>query len=356
MNKIQEAKSAVDPAGVLRLQEAEFARQVLEVEARAIGDIPLGESFHEAVDLILAATAGSSGREGVAKLGAVVVCGLGKSGIIGQKISATLASTGTPSHFLHATEAMHGDLGRIRRGDVAVLISFGGSTDEVVTLASLLRQDQVPVISIVGRAGSDLARLSSVVVCIGDVTEACPFNLAPTASTTAMLALGDALALSVGRRRNFGVDDFRKNHPGGLLGRQLRPVMEVMRIRAGQNLPVVGSNMTVRQALLQDAQVGQNRRAGALLVVDDTGKLAGIFTDSDLRRLLIKAGEGALDKPIREVMTANPRHLTQNSLVRDAVQLVREFRIDEVPVVDDQGCPLGLLDVQDLVTLKVIEG
>ena len=334
-------------------REAQFARQVLDAEAQAIQRIEITPAFHRAVDLIIDA---APSRPDTNKLdGSVVVCGLGKSGLIGQKISATLASTGTPSHFLHPTEAVHGDLGRIRRGDVVLMLSFGGNTDEVVSLAAILKQDAVPVISIVGKSDSNLARLSTVTLSIGDVTEACPLNLAPTASTTAMLALGDALAMAVSRRCSFGPDDFRKVHPGGALGRQLMPVIEAMRFRAGVNLPLVGLDETVEQALAHEAPSPGARRAGAVLVIEGQGRLAGIFTDGDLRRLLIQHGHDALNQPIRTVMTANPRRLTETDLVRDAVQMVRELRIDELPVVDAGGKPLGLIDVQDLVALKVIE-
>jgi arabinose-5-phosphate isomerase len=327
--------------------EAAFARQVLAAEAQAIAAIPLDESFHRAVELILTATAERAG-------GSVVVSGLGKSNFIGQKLSATFASTGTPSHFLHPTEAMHGDLGRIRRGDVVLLLSFSGQTDEIVGLATVLRQDAVPVLAIVGGRDCDLGRLATVALEVGPVAEACPMNLAPTASTTAMLALGDALALSVMRRRNFGVEEFRKFHPGGALGRQLMPVVEVLRFRAGQTLPLIHVKQTVDAALRVEWPGG--RRAGALLIVGDDGKLAGIVTDGDLRRLLLRNGTGFLQQPIGQYMTANPRRLTDQALVRDAVQMVREFRIDEIPVVDGQNVPLGLIDVQDLVALKVIEG
>lgn len=365
----------IDPqADETLADEARLAAEVLRVEAEAINRIQIQPVFHEAVDLIVRSTrfhpsgaarqappasdsgSGESEDGGSEGGGAVVVSGLGKSGLIGQKISATLASTGTPSHFLHPTEAMHGDLGRVRRGDVVVLLSFGGNTEEVVSLATILRQDHVPVISIVGKLECDLARLSTVTLSVGEMDEACPLNLAPTASTTAMLALGDALALCVGRRARFGVGDFYKNHPGGMLGRQLRPVVDVMRVRAGENLPVVLDDVTVESALRTADEMGEGRRVGALLVVDHHGQLAGIFTDSDLRRLLVSRGPRTLTDPIRDVMTAQPRHLTDLDLVRDAVQLVREHRIDEVPVVSSDGRPLGLIDVQDLVALKVIEG
>ncbi len=327
-----------------------FARQVLAAEADAVRQIDIGPAFHQAVDLILE-------RTGSDKHGSLVVCGLGKSGIIGQKLSATFSSTGTPSHFLHVVEAMHGDLGRIRRGDVVLALSYSGNNEEVVTLATILRQDGVPVIAIVGLPECDLGRLAAVALPIGDIDEACPHNLAPTATTTAMLALGDALALCVSRRRNFGAEDFKRVHPGGGLGRQLLPCAEAMRFKAGVNLPLIQPTQTIRDAYAAVERVEKDtglRRAGALLVTDDAGRLVGIFTDGDLRRHVFKGGN--LDTPIASAMTKNPRRLPFTAVVRDAVQLVRELRIDEVPVVDGDGRPLGLIDVQDLVALKLIEG
>ncbi len=327
--------------------DIEFAKQVLDAEANAVARIEVDEAFDAAVGLVIAAQGG------------LVVSGIGKSGLVGRKLSATFASTGTPSHFLHATEAMHGDLGRIRKGDVVLLLSYGGNTQEVVELATILRQDRVPIIAILGQPASDLGRLATVNLCVGDVAEACPLNLAPTASTTAMLALGDALALAVSRRRGFGVEDFQKVHPGGGLGRQLTPVVDAMRFKAGPpeaNLALIVESTPIADAFEQSQPSDPTlRRAGALLVVDDAGRLAGIFTDGDLRRLVFQH-DADLRQPIARVMTRDPRRLDHHALVRDAVQLMRETRIDEVPVVDGDGRPLGLIDVQDLVALKVIEG
>lgn len=333
-------------------QQTAFALRVLEAEADAIHRITISDSFHQAVDLILHATTDP-------RHGSLVVGGIGKSGLIGRKLSATFASTGTPSHFLHPTEAMHGDLGRVGKHDAVLLLSYGGNTEEVVALATLLRQDSVPVICIVGKPDCDLARLSAAALCIGDITEACPLNLAPTASTTAMLAMGDALALTVSRRRNFGVEDFRKVHPGGGLGRQLTPVLHAMRWKIGLNLPLIPESLAVRQALADAkayAAATGGRRPGAILIGDTAGKLAGIFTDGDLRRLVSDHEGQFAEVRIADVMTKNPRRLTDEALVRDAVQMMREFRIDEIPVVDANGKPVGLIDVQDLVGLKVIEG
>ncbi|HEX7009465.1 MAG TPA: CBS domain-containing protein, partial [Phycisphaeraceae bacterium] len=201
--------------------------------------------------------------------------------------------------------------------------------------------------------------LATVTLCVGDVAEACPHNLAPTASTAAMLALGDALALTVSRRRNFGVEDFRRLHPGGGLGRQLMPVVQAMRFKAGENLPLIPQHLTVEQAYAQAeryAQASGLRRPGALLIVDGAGRLAGIVTDGDLRTALIRHGPQAWQGPIQQIMTRKPTTLPPQALVRDAVRIVREHRFDEIPVIDAQGKPVGLIDVQDLAALKVIEG
>ena len=282
-----------------------------------------------------------------------MVGGIGKSGLVGQKISATLSSTGTPSHFMHPTEALHGDLGRIRAEDVVLLLSYSGQTEEVLSLAALVRQDSVPLVSMVGNPDCHLARLSDAALCLGVIREACPLDLAPTASTTAMLALGDALALAVSRARNFTAEQFQKRHPGGHLGRKMLPLADVIRFRAGVNLPVVSDELSVSEVLQAAAKFP--RRAGAVVLVDNQQQLSGIFTDADLRRLVTENSVDGLQQPIRSLMTQQPQCLKATDLVRDAVQLVRESRIDEIPIIDESGSPVGLLDVQDLVALKVIE-
>lgn len=319
-----------------------YVVSVLEAEAEAVCSIARtidGESIDRAVDLINGCR------------GHIVVSGMGKSGFIAQKISATLSSIGIPSHFVHPAEAVHGDLGRIRREDVLWAMSFSGNTEEVVTLASLLRADSIPVIGMSSDGASRLAKASDVHLALGEITEACPHNLAPTASTTAMLALGDAIGLAASRLRNFTANDYRKRHPGGMLGLSLRPVTEVLRFRVPETLPLIPESETVRGALKR-ADIG--RRPGALLIVDEKdGRLAGIFTDGDLRRLVMKDA-GVLDRPICEVMTRAPSALRDDQLVRDTVDLVRETRRDEIPVIDALGRPVGLLDVQDLIALRII--
>jgi arabinose-5-phosphate isomerase len=257
---------------------------------------------------------------------------------------------------MHPAEAVHGDLGKVRRGDVVMLMSYSGATDEVINLAAILRSDRVPTLGVSRDPNTKLAELCDVHISVGDVTEACPLNLAPTASTTAQLAIGDALALAVSRRRQFTEDDFQRHHPGGMLGAGLRKITEALRYRVGRNLPVIADSLTVRQALdsARD-EVHAERRAGAIVLVDESGRLSGIFTDADLRRMIVADPDPRqLDQPIRNVMTARPQHLMVDHLVRDAVQLVRERQIDEIPVLDEDGRPVGLVDVQDLVAMKVV--
>jgi arabinose-5-phosphate isomerase len=337
------SSSAADPRS--RPAEAGFLREVLATEADAISAfssrIAAGElgELHPALDLLESCA------------GHVVVSGMGKSGLVGAKISASLSSLGQPSHFVHPAEAVHGDLGSIRRDDTVLLLSWSGETQEVVALASILRMDGVPTVAMSGKADSSLARAATVHIDLGDITEACPLNLAPTASTTLTLAVGDALALALARRRDFGKDDFHKHHPGGMLGAGLRPVTEVLRFRVGRNLAAVADTSTLRDAL---RAAGEGRRAGAIVLVDAEGRLSGIFTDGDLRRHVNGGGIEALDAPIASLMTRHPAQLTVESLVRDAVRLVQEKRLDEIPVVDRDGRPVGLVDVQDLIAMRVV--
>ncbi len=313
----------------------------------------VGEPFHVAVDLIeRCARAG----------GTVLVSGLGKSGLIGAKISATLASLGVTSHFVHPSEAAHGDLGRFRPSDLCIALSFSGETDEVVNLAAILHQDEIPLIAITrgvslaaaasGPGASSLARLATVVLGLGPINEELEISPAPTLSTTASLALGDALALCASRRLDFSAQDFAKRHPGGSLGGLLRPVVEALRFTVGRNLTPAFDDLSVGEAL-QMAETTV-RRPGALLLIDRaSGVLTGLFTDADLRRHVLHDAQ-AMASPIRSVMTANPGSLPDSALIRDAVKMVREHRRDEIPVVDPAGRPVGLLDVQDLVSMKLV--
>jgi len=333
------AQAPADPetlfVGEALLAEADAIRRVASAASRT--EAP---AWRAAIDLVAACD------------GHVVISGMGKSGLVGAKISATFSSLGRPSSFVHPAEAVHGDLGRVRRGDVVILLSYSGETEEVVNLALILKADGVPRLGISRAPTTSLARACDAHLSIGDVTEACPLNLAPTASTTAQMAIGDALALAVARRRNFSHDDFHRSHPGGMLGVGLRPVTEVLRFRVGQNLPAINDRVTVREALALAAG-GSGRRAGALLLVDDGGHLSGLFTDGDLRRLLLD-DVAALDRPISLVMTPRPKHLHVDDLVRDAERLMREHRVDEIPVLDHAQKPVGLIDIQDLVAIKAV--
>lgn len=346
--KQSEPKPAAGPPGG---DELAFARAVLEAEGEAIACCAraLDGRFSQAVSLLVAcAEAG----------GTILVTGLGKSGHVGAKVSATFSSLGIPSHSVHPAEAAHGDLGRFRPCDTVLCLSRSGETDEVVNLAAILRQDNLPIISITagtsddGRAASSLERLATVALHIGDFDEAGDGPAAPTTSTTATLALGDALALAAARRRSFGDADFARRHPGGTLGGLLRPVTDLLRFRVNEQSPAVRETTPVLEAIAGSG----GRRAGAVLLVDSAGKLSGIFTDGDLRRRLLEHGPGPwLNEPTSRVMTRTPTVLRDSSLVRDAVRLIRERRQDEIPIVDDQGRPIGILDVQDLIAMRLVK-
>jgi len=343
------AASATPRTGDGGREELAFLAEAMNAEAEAV---------HRVADRV-ASTDGARWRDALSLLerctGHVVVSGMGKSGLVGAKISASFSSLGQPSSVLHPAAAVHGDIGRVRRGDVVLLLSYSGETAEVVNLALILKADEVPTIGICKAEDSGLGRACTVTLPLGDVTESCPHNLAPTASTTAQLAAGDALALGLSRRRNFTADDFHRSHPGGMLGASLRRITEVVRFRAGEGLPLVGVAGSVRDCLeaARDMTGENRRRSGAILLVDDEGRLKGVFTDGDLRRLVVD-GAAALDRPVAEVMTASPKRLHASDLVRDAERLIREHRVDEIPVVDDEDRPIGLVDVQDLVTMKVV--
>jgi len=270
---------------------------------------------------------------------------MGKAGLVGRKIMATLASTGTPSHCLHPAEAVHGDLGRIHAEDVVLVLSQSGQTEEVVRLLPPLAELGVPIIAITARADSTLGRAATVVIDLGPLEEACPLGLAPSSSTTAMLAVGDALALVTSRLRGFGREDFARLHPAGSLGQKLSRVENHMRPLA--ECRVASQEETVRQVLIHASVPG--RRTGATMLVDGQGRLAGIFTDSDLARLFERRRDDDLDGPIRNVMTAKPLKTEVGSMMVDAVALMARRKISELPVVDGDGRPLGLIDVTDVV-------
>ncbi|MBN3790787.1 arabinose 5-phosphate isomerase KdsD [Burkholderia sp. Ac-20353] len=315
-----------------------LARDVLDIEAdavRALSD-QLDGDFVRAVALLL----GCSGR--------VVVSGIGKSGHIARKIAATLASTGTPAFFVHPAEASHGDLGMVTADDVFIGISYSGESEELVAILPLVKRIGAKLIAITGRSESSLGQLADVNLNAAVSKEACPLNLAPTASTTAALALGDALAVAVLDARGFGSEDFARSHPGGALGRRLLTyVRDVM--RTGDEIPSVGLDATLSDALFQITA----KRLGMTAVVDAAGKVAGIFTDGDLRRVLARDGDfRAL--PIADVMTRNPRTIAPDHLAVEAVELMERHRINQMLVVDADGALIGALNMHDLFSKKVI--
>lgn len=319
----------------MNTDDLDYAKSVLETEARAIDTVRerLGDSFLRALDIMDRCE------------GQVVVTGVGKSGLVGQKISATLASTGTPSFYLHSAEAVHGDLGRVRSKDVVVALSHSGETEEVVRLIPLLRRMGVPLIAITGNDESRLGREADVLLSLGPVDEAGPMGLAPTSSSTATMAIGDALALAASRRMQFSSEEYALFHRGGALGRKLLRVKEIM--RTGDLLPAVTPETVLRETLAQISGP-EGRNAGAALIVDEEGRLRGIFTDGDLRRH-IQAGTGFLDEPVSRVMTRDPKTAHTEMLVAEAQNLMKAHKIDELPVVDGEGRPVGMLDVQDLL-------
>ena len=311
----------------------ETALKVLEIESRAILDLRerIDASFERAVETLFACT------------GRVVVTGMGKSGLIGQKLSATLASTGTPSHWVHPAEAIHGDVGRVTGNDVIVALSNSGETEELTRLLPVIKRIGSGLIALTGNLRSTLAKHSDVVLDVSVRREACSLNLAPTSSTTAMLAMGDALAVVVAERKRFKERDFALLHPGGQLGRRLLlRVRDLMRTR-GAN-PVVRETARVKEVLLAITRA----RAGCASVVDARGRLRGIFTDGDLRRHF-DSTPNLTQRRVREVMTPNPKTIDANRLAAEALRVLREHKIDELVVVDGQRKPVGLLDVQDLL-------
>jgi arabinose-5-phosphate isomerase len=321
--------------------DLDYARRVIAAEAEAIAAMTpiVNGAFARAAEMIYHCR------------GSCIVSGIGKAGIIGRKISATLASTGTPSHFLHPAEAVHGDLGRLRREDIVIVLSYGGETDEIIRLINLVKQLQIALVALTSDGDSTLSRHSDVVLCMGKVNEACPLGVAPSVSTTCMLAVGDALAFTVMKARHFSVEDYVRFHPGGSLGVRLMTVEQSMMFRPGEKLPLAGTGDSVRQMLDQTSDV---KRHGAVMIVDEAGRLAGIITDADLRRLLTRSGSAALDLKAGAVMTTGCKRIRGDALASEATALFHKYRIDELPVVDAQDRPIGLIDVQDIVTIKVV--
>ncbi|MCC6492649.1 MAG: KpsF/GutQ family sugar-phosphate isomerase [Pirellulales bacterium] len=312
-----------------------YGREVIAAEAEALHAVAAGldESFCRAVELIRAAR------------GSVIVTGIGKAGMIGQKLAATFASTGARAHFLHPAEAFHGDLGRVCEGDVVLALSQSGESSEVVQLLPSFRDFRVRLIAITASAASTLGRAADLVLPLGRLKEACSLGLAPSTSTTAMLALGDALALAVSRLRGFRAEDFARFHPGGALGFNLSTVDQHM--RPLEECRLASANQAVRQVLVASTRPG--RRTGAIMLLDDEGRLAGLFTDSDLARLFERRNDSALDAPVKWVMSHSPASVCSGDRMSIAIEILTERKFSELPVLDSQGRPVGMIDVTDVV-------
>jgi arabinose-5-phosphate isomerase len=323
------------------------AQAIVRAEAQSISELAgrLDTRLTDAIALI-------KSRTGPDIPGLLVISGVGKPGIVGQRLSASFASTGTPSIFLHPVEAVHGDLGRVRRHDVVLVLSYSGESEELFRLLDVLKRLEVPIIALTARQTSTLGKAADICIELGQIEEVCPLRLAPTTTTNCISVVGDALVLGVMGLRNFSANDFALYHPAGSLGRKLMRVGQAMTFKVGQNMMALSDTLSVREALAQDRNPG--RRAGAILLVSATGALSGIFTDGDLRRKL-QAHADLLDRTMADVMTANPKRIGPEALASEAMALMNKYRIDELPVVDDDGRPLGLIDVQDLMSLKTVE-
>lgn len=313
------------------------AKNALDIEIEAIQDARarLGDEFITAVDLILT----GSGR--------LVVCGMGKSGLVGQKISATLSSTGTPSFFLHPAEALHGDLGMVTDQDVVLLLSNSGETEEIVRLVPFLRRVGAKLIAMVGNLDSSLGKMADVVINSGVAKEACPMNLAPTSSTTVTMVLGDAIAVALIEARGFKEKDFARLHPSGSLGRKFLTVADLMHV--GNEIPLVSPEIDLRNAVVEMSRGG----FGALVVSDDARILHGVFTDGDLRRYFEKNSECNLDIALSEVMVKKPRRTSPDRLAMEALKMMEDKSITSLPVVEGEKV-VGFLHLHDILRARLV--
>lgn len=318
-----------------QFEQLRVGREIVRREAEALQNLAarLDASFCAGVDLLLNCQ------------GSVIVTGMGKAGLIGTKIAATLSSTGTRAHFLHPAEAVHGDLGCLHASDVLLALSNSGETEEISQILPTVARLGVPIVAISSSDHNTLAAHADVTITYGRVREACAWGLAPSTSTTAMLAVGDALALVVSQARGFTPEKFAVFHPAGSLGRQLKTVAELMRPLEQLRMAHVGTS--VREVFATAARDG--RRSGAILLTDDEHRLAGLFTDSDLARLLEQRRDDAFDRPIADVMTADPLTVRPQSTFAQVVDLLSERKISEVPVIDEDGRPVGLIDITDVI-------
>jgi arabinose-5-phosphate isomerase len=319
------------------LDRLAYAKEVVRAEAAALLQVAdrLDDRFVRAVDLLHQCP------------GRVCITGTGKSADVGQKVAGTLNSTGTRAYCLDATRAVHGDLGMVHPDDVVLALSHSGESEEIVRLLPTFKAMARALVGMTSNATSTLARQADVALVLGPLTEACPLGLAPSTSTTAMIAVGDALAFTLTRMRLFTREDFARFHPAGSLGRKLLKVEAVM--RSGNELRLACEEECVRAVFAQAQR--QGRRTGAVMLVDRDGRLQGLFTDSDLARLFERRRDDALDRPIAEVMTRQPRTIPLGSRLIEAVEIMQERKISELPVVDESGRPVGLLDITDVIGL-----
>jgi arabinose-5-phosphate isomerase len=317
------------------------AREVFDIELAALKAVraQLDKSFDRAVETIIAA---------LKSRGKIIIVGIGKSGNVGAKIAATLTSTGSTAVVLNSVDALHGDVGIINDGDVILALSYSGESDELLNLLPALKRFSVKIISLTGNLKSSLARHSDLSLNVKVPKEACPFNLAPTSSTTATLVMGDALAMAVLQARGFRQKDFAKYHPSGAIGRaMLLKVGEIM--RSGERNAIASENLSVKEALL----VMTHAKSGSLAVVNARGKLAGIFTDGDFRRRMA-TDENLLSQPLQKIMTRNPICVRDDALAVEALKIFNERNIDDLIVVNAKNEPVGLVDSQDLPKLKIV--
>jgi arabinose-5-phosphate isomerase len=323
------------------LEELRAGRAVLQQEGEALVELSrrLDASFCTAMELLDQCQ------------GAVIVTGVGKAGLIGRKLAATFSSTGARAYFLHPTEALHGDLGCVSRNDLVCVLSHSGETEEICRLLPLLKRLGVSLLAITANTMSTLGRQADATIALGRLAEAGAHGLAPTTSTTAMLAIGDALAMVLSQRRRFTPQQFAAFHPGGSLGRRLATVAELM--RRGDEIRIASESATVRDVYVTLSRPG--RRTGAVMLVDDDGRLTGLFTDSDLARLLEQRRDADLDRPISDVMTVNPITIGPEAILEEAVQLLSRRRLSELPVIDAERRPIGLIDITDVIGVTPTE-
>lgn len=317
------------------------ARQVLRAEAFALEEV--AQRLDEGFERVVLTIANCAGR--------IAVTGIGKSADIAQKIVGTLNSTGTRAYLLDATRALHGDLGMLHPNDVALVLSHSGESEEVIRLIGPLRKLVAAMVGLTSNAAGTLARLADAAIVYGPILESDPLALAPSTSSTVMMALGHAIAFVLSEQRQFTADDFARYHPAGALGRKLASVETYM--RRGTDLRIASGSENVRSVFA--AACHRGRRTGAIMLVDDDGKLLGIFTDSDLARLFEKHDDGLFDRPISEFMTRTPITIAPGARMAEALELFRTRKISELPVIDPSGRPLGLLDITDLISLAPVD-